>query len=299
MLSDRADIKKKLRSKKLSKREREKLEKKQKQLKLAANITYGYFGYPNSPYYNVKIAESIAAFGRHYIKSVISKAQKEGFEVIYGDTDSIFIRGNQKKAKEFLKKINKWLPGIVELEWEGVFKRGLFVTKKSGEGAKKKYALVDSKGNLLVRGFEVRRGDWCNLAKETQKKILKLILSEKNKAAVKYAKDTIKNIEKKKFNLKDMVISVQLTRPISKYKAIGPHVATAKKMKELGYEIREGMFIRYIITNKKGSISQRAEPASEVKKSEVDTEYYINNQVIPAAIRVLSILNVTEKDLRK
>ena len=128
---------------------------------------------------------------------------------------------------------------------------------------------------------------------------MKLILSEKNKQAIKYAKDVVSEVEKGKFNLKDMVISVQLVRPISKYKAIGPHVMAAKKMVELGYDVKEGMMINFIITNKKGSISHRAEPASEVKKSEVDREYYIKNQVIPAALRVLSILKITEKDLRK
>ena len=174
MLKDRDEIKKKLKSKKLSKKERNRLEKKNLQLKLAANITYGYFGYTGSPYYNVKVAESISAFGRNYIKSVIKKAQRESFTVIYGDTDSVFLKGNQKKAKQFVKKINKWLPGIIDLEWRGVYKKGLFVTKKGGEGAKKKYALMDKQGNLRIRGFEVRRGDWCNLAKNTQEKILKL-----------------------------------------------------------------------------------------------------------------------------
>lgn len=297
LLQDREDIKKQLKQKSLSAKEREKLQKKEKQVKLAANITYGYFGYTGSPYYNVKVAESISAFGRYYIQSTIKKAEEAGFSVIYGDTDSVFLQGNQGKAKKFLDKINKWFPGIIKLEWRGVYKRGLFVARKGGEGAKKKYALMDSKGDLLVRGFEVRRGDWCELAKNTQEKILKLILSEKSKEAIDYARSVVKDLKKRKFDIKNLVISEQLTKPLEKYKAIGPHTMAAKKMKELGYEIPEGTMIKYIIVKGKGSISERAEPVGEVKKEDVDVDYYIEHQIIPAAIRVLSIFDVKEEDL--
>ncbi len=297
LLKDRTDIKKKLKSKKLSKKDRAKLEKKEKQIKLAANITYGYFGYPGSPYYNVKVAESISAFGRSYIKTVISRAKKNGLAVVYGDTDSVFLKGGQRKAKEFLRKINKWLPGIIELEWRGVYKRGLFVTKKGGEAAKKKYALVDKKGDLLVRGFEVRRGDWCDLAKKTQRRILELILSEKNKKAVDYAREVIKNLRNGEFKLDDLVISIQLTKPIEKYKTIGPHVAVAKKMAKMGYEIKEGTMINFIVTGGRGSISDRSEPVGNIKKKDVDVDYYVERQVVPAAIRVLSILDIRKEDL--
>jgi DNA polymerase elongation subunit (family B) len=60
-----------------------------------------------------------------------------------------------KKAKEFEKEVNKKLPGIIELEFRGLYEGGIFVTRKGEKrGAKKRYALIDKEGNLEIRGFE-------------------------------------------------------------------------------------------------------------------------------------------------
>jgi DNA polymerase I len=60
-----------------------------------------------------------------------------------------------KKAEEFVEKVNRKLPGIIELEFRGLYEGGIFVAREKGEGgAKKRYALIDYQGNLEVRGFE-------------------------------------------------------------------------------------------------------------------------------------------------
>ena len=277
--------------KQLKKKYDPKIAKKEQQLKLAANIAYGYFGYTKSPYYSIPCAESISAFGRHYIQEVMKRAEKEGFNVIYGDTDSVFLTGPVKKAKIFLKKINKWLPGIVELQYRGVYKKGLFVSGKTGKGTKKKYALIDKKGELLIRGFETRREDWCKLAKDTQTKVLKYVLLGKTKQAVSYVKGVIKKLENNKVNISDLIITVQLTKPISEYKVRSAHVEVAKKMKG----IKEGTMIKYFITKGKGPISERAKNKSTIKN--IDKKYYIEKQIIPSSLRVLSIFGIKESDL--
>jgi DNA polymerase I len=53
----------------------------------------------------------------------------------------------------------------------------------------------------------------------------------------------------------------------------------------------------FAITKGKGSISDRAKPIEYVKLSDVDNKYYIGRQIVPAALRVLTVLNVTEEDL--
>ena len=64
----------------------------------------------------------------------------------------------------------------MELELEDFYKRGIWVSKRTGEaGAKKKYALIDEKGKLKIRGFETVRRDWCNLARELQNNIIRQI----------------------------------------------------------------------------------------------------------------------------
>lgn len=301
LIEARAKIKEKMKILKASE-ERRRLEREQFAVKTVSNATYGYFGFAGSKWYCRECALSSAAFGRFYIKKVIDEAEKEGFTVIYGDTDSMFvkIKGNLKsKVKTFLGKMNEILPGIIELNLQGIYTRGIFIPRGVGPGtAKKRYALIDEKGVLTIRGLEKVRRDWSNVAKNTQEKVLKMILEKKDvKGSVRYVKNVIKNLKEGRIPLKDLIIIEQLTKPLSEYKAIGPHVVAARKIKERGRPIGEGMPIMFIITKGKGSISERSEPFEDVSIKDVDYSYYIEHQIIPAALRVLTVLGVTEEEL--
>lgn len=289
--------------KKAMKNSKEKrLDNEQFAIKTVANATYGYFGFAGSKWYCRECADSSAAFGRFYIQKVIKEAEDEGFVVIYADTDSMFVKTNgtlKAKVKKFLKKTNKMLPGIMELDLQGVYKRGIFIPRGVGPGtAKKRYALLDEKNTLTIRGLEKVRKDWSNVAKYTQEQVLKLILERKDvEKAVKYVRSVIKNLRNGKIPLKDLVIIEQLTKPLTEYKAIGPHVVAARKIKERGRPIGEGMPILFVITKGKGSISERSEPFEDVELRDVDVNYYISNQIVPAALRVLAVMDVTEEEL--
>jgi DNA polymerase elongation subunit (family B) len=96
-----------------------------------------------------------------------------------------------------LKKINQKFPGILELELQGFYERGIFIPRGTYGTAKKRYALLDEKGNLLIRGLETVRRDWCNLAKEVQRKVLEFVLKEKNvEGAKEYARKVINDLRK-------------------------------------------------------------------------------------------------------
>jgi len=280
----------------------EQLDRQQYGLKIIANATYGYYAFAGAKWYCKQCAESAAALGRHFIHKIIEETEKTGFTVLYADTDSCFIKSENdfiEKTDVFLNKINKKLPGIMELELQGFYKRGIFIPKGTAPGtAKKRYALIDEKNNLVVRGLETVRRDWCNLAKELQRNVLVYILKNNDiNAAVKYVKDTIKKIRNKEILLKDLVIYEQLTKPLSDYKQIGPHVVAARKIKERGRPVGAGMIVMFVITKGKGSISQRAEPIEDVSIDKIDENYYINNQIIPAALRVLQVLGVRHEQL--
>jgi len=277
---------------------RKDLNNKQFALKILANSFYGYLGYASSRWYSRVCAKSAASFGRFFIKKVIKMAEDDGFEVLYGDTDSLFLKVKTKKqAKEFLKKVNNSLPGIMELDFKGIYKRGIFIEAKTGFAAKKKYALLDEKGNLVIRGMETRRRDWAEIAKKTQERVLEAVLKQNSKRkAIKIINETIKNLKEGNVDIDDLIIYTQLTKPLSEYEQIGPHVAAAKKIIARGGKVGEGSTIAYIITKGTGSISDRAEPAEDAK--DYDPEYYINNQVIPAAMRILKGLDLKEDELK-
>ncbi|AIU69737.1 endonuclease [Thermococcus eurythermalis] len=268
----------------------------------AHNSYYGYYGYAKARWYCRECAESVTAWGREYIETTIHEIEEKfGFKVLYADTDGFFatIPGAdaetvKKKAKEFLKYINAKLPGLLELEYEGFYVRGFFVTKK-------KYAVIDEEGKITTRGLEIVRRDWSEIAKETQARVLEAILKHGDvEKAVRIVKEVTEKLSKYEVPPEKLVIHEQITRDLKDYKATGPHVAVAKRLAARGVKIRPGTVISYIVLKGSGRIGDRAIPADEFDptKHKYDAEYYIENQVLPAVERILRAFGYRKEDLR-
>jgi DNA polymerase Pol2 len=269
-------------------------------LKTIANSAYGYLGYERARWYCFGCARAVTAFGRHYIHNVIDTANKSGFTVLYSDTDSVFIQLNEKsidEAKKFVDGINNGLPKGMELEYEGFYKSAIFVFSKAGsEGAKKRYALIDEEGNLTIKGFETIRRNWSNIGKKLQREVLRIILYENNiEKAMEFAMKVIKDVKERKVDLSDLVITTKLTKKISSYSSIGPHVTAAIKMREKGINVEPGTLIKYIISkpaNPKGrqKISDNVMLFEDATVKDYDEEYYIEKQLIPAIESIFKTL---------
>ena len=295
IIKERVKVKEEMKKHKRDSREYRSLDAKQWAFKIIANSFYGMLGYPRARWYFKQCAESVTSFGRNYIYKTIEMAKNAGFEVIYGDTDSLFCKLNgksKKDATDFLKKVNESLPGIIELELEGFYKRGVFVTKK-------RYAMISEDDRMVVKGLEFVRRDWAALAKKTQEAVLEAILRDGSKEkAAKIVREVTKNIFEGKVDLDDLIIYTQLTMPIEQYRAIGPHVAAAKKLRTKGAQIEPGMIIAYIEAKGTGSISERAVPVEDFKGMKYDADYYVENQVLPAVMRIMEVLGYNEADLK-
>ena len=266
--------------------------------KLLANASYGYQAYFGGRYYCREAAAATAKFARDNIQNTISQMEKENCQVIYGDTDSVVVLRNKKTKKEMLtilKKINDSLPGIMELDLEDFFQRGIFVSgRDSTRGAKKKYALLDEEGKVKIRGFETVRRDWCQLTRKLQSNVLTHVLEDGNKTkALLETKKTIENLKNRKVALKDLIIKTQLRRPINEYKAEGPHVVAAKKIKAKGLPVATGTIIEYYvgeISGKSKRIGDRVLLPGDNKK--YDVNYYLNHQVLPAVENIFEVFDV-------
>lgn len=267
--------------------------------KLLANASYGYQGFFGARYYCREAAAATAALARKSILDTIDKIKSKGYKVIYSDTDSIafLVDGKTKnEVTDFLAKINKELPGIMELELEDFYKRGIWVSKRGGkeEGAKKKYALINSKEKIKIRGFETVRRDWCGLARDLQNRVLELVLKEGNeKKALEIVKETIKKIKERKINKNQLLIKTQLKKPIEEYKSISPHVIAAQKMKDAGVPVNLGMLIEYYISEtkvKKSLVRDKVKLPDE--QGDYNIEYYLDHQIIPAVESILDVFGV-------
>ena len=271
--------------------------------KLLANASYGYLGFFGARYYSRESAATTTRLAKENILKAIKKIEKKGYTILYSDTDSIaFIRGkdSKQKIKEYLEELNEGLQGIMELDLENYYDRGLFVSTRSGEsGAKKKYALLMEDGNLKIRGFETVRRDWCILARDLQSKILKLILTEGNETkALALLERTIQTLKSGEVQIEKLILKNQLKKSIDSYLSKGPHVAAAEKMKEKGIPIYEGLVIEYFI----GEISEKSKKISDKvflpdEEAKYDYDYYLNNQIIPVVENIFAVFGVDVNEL--
>ena len=296
----RVEVKKQIKETK-NKEDKKFLQAKSYALKILANSFYGYLGFYGARWYCLECAASTTAYARNYIKSAIDKARKKGFKVVYADTDSCFLLlGDQKlsDAMKFMDEVNKDLPGQMELEFEGHFSKGIFVAQKgTGKGAKKKYALISESGELKITGFEYVRRNWSELAKEVQQQVLNLVLQDKVEDALAYVREIVKDLKNGKVELGRLVLKTQITRDLSKYTSIGPHVKVAKDMANKGLPVGPGMLVEYVIIKGSGLVRERARMPSEVKGGEYDAEYYLKHQLIPVVSSIFAVLGYSEEEI--
>jgi DNA polymerase I len=271
-------------------------------LKIVANSMYGYLLYARSRYYSREAGESVTAFARDYIQKTMEKAKEFEMEVLYGDTDSIFLlygkKENEHKVLEFQKKVNSELPESMELELEDIYPRGIFVSKKQEEkGAKKKYALINREGKIKIRGFELVRRDWSKIAKDTQRKVLEIILKEGDVTkAILVVREVIEELKGGKMPLEMLSIMTQLKKASGSYDIISPEVSAVQKAKKAGMNLDDNPVISYVITKQGRTISERATIVEMAK--DYDPDYYINNQVMPAVLKILGAFGMDADNLK-
>jgi DNA polymerase II len=277
-------------------------------IKIIMNSFFGVLASPNCRYFNLDMANAITYFGQFIIKLTAEEIEKEGYKVIYGDTDSCFVETKEDKnkanilGKEIQEKINKFYEkytfvnynrkSYLELQFDKQFIYMLIpplrVKAKEGEeskGAKKRYAgLIEKNGKeeIVIVGLEAIRGDWVDAAKEFQVMLLDKIFH--NKPIEDFIQDYIKKIKEGKMDEK-LLYKKSIRKDLIDYtKTTPPHVKAARKLDKLDSNV-----ISYYIT------TEGPEPIQNIKHK-IDYEHYIKKQIEPLANQILSTINKSFKD---
>ncbi|NQU98047.1 DNA polymerase II [Candidatus Woesearchaeota archaeon] len=275
-------------------------------IKVVMNSMFGVMANPVFRFHSIDMANAITYFAQHFIKLAAKKIEEMGYEVIYGDTDSVFVNLNVKNEKEadkigldiqnkmnefFAKHIDKEydVKSFLELEFEKIYKRFLMPKARgSEEGSKKRYAgliVKDSKEKMDFVGLEFVRRDWTELAKKFQLELLDKIFHKKEVA--KYVKKFVDDLKKGKHN-ELLIYRKAIRKSLDAYvKTTPPHVKAARMLKELKSNI-----IEYVMT------VNGPEPL-ELQKSRIDYEHYIEKQIKPLADTVLSFFDTNFDDIIK
>lgn len=271
------------------------LDERQRALKVMANAMYGYLGWVGARWYKKEVAESVTAFARAILRDVIERAKTMNIVVIYGDTDSLFVKRGvdvEKPTKYVEERYG------IEIKVDKEYVKVLFTE------AKKRYAGLLKDGRIDIVGFEVVRGDWSELAKEVQLKVIEIILTSRNAAeakqnVIRYVRDVIARLKGYQFEIDDLIIWKTLDKELEEYKVRPPHVNAALLLKKRGYKVGKGTTIGYVVVKGGGKVSERAVPyilVDDIKK--VDVDYYVESQIIPATLRIAEVIGVKEGDLR-
>ncbi|MEM0015337.1 MAG: DNA polymerase II [Zestosphaera sp.] len=266
------------------------LDERQRVLKILANASYGYMGWVGARWYFKEGAESITALGRKTILRAIEIARSLGLKVIYGDTDSLFTSYVRDLVEDFINRVGDELG--LEIKVDKIYRRVFFTE------AKKRYVGLTEDGRIDIVGFEAVRGDWTDIAKDVQEEVARIVLTTKNVGeAVNHVRRVIEEVRNGRVGIEKLIIWKTLTKRVSEYEVDAPHVMAARRLEKLGIRTDVGSKIGYVVVRGSGNISSRAYPYMLVKPNEIDVDYYINHQVIPAALRILSYFGVTEKQL--
>lgn len=266
------------------------LDARQRSVKVITNAVYGYSGWRGARWFRVEVAEAVAAWGRKTISEAIAIAEKLGLKVVYGDTDSVFLAYEKDKVERFEAEVERKVG--LEIKPDAIYERILFTE------AKKRYAGLLPDGRIEIVGLEVARGDWCEAAKHVQERVIEIILREGDpRKAVEYVRQWIKNFKEGRFNMEDITIWKTITKPIEDYEVRAPHVEAAKKLMSKGWKLTYGDKVGYVIVKGAGKLYQRAEPYFMASPSSIDLDYYVENQVVPAALRILQIFGIKKNHL--
>jgi DNA polymerase I len=266
------------------------LRERERAVKILTNACYGYAGWAGARWYAKEVAESATALGRDVINKTIAKADSLGLQVIYGDTDSIFVVDDPKKVKQ----LEDWAKEEFDLD----IKREHEYTRVLFTEAQKRYAGLLPDKTLDIVGLEVVRGDWSDIARQVQEQVLTRILREQStEKAVEDVRATIRRLRHNEVPMADLTIRKTLTKPIEDYAVRTPHVEVAKMLVKQGWDLTVGDKVAYVIAKGPGKLFQKAKPSSQVRTEDVDIDYYVDNQIKPAAMRILERFGVSERQL--
>ncbi len=309
ILDARAKAKKEMYAAK-TKEKRKLMDAKQYALKIMANSFYGYTGYFRARLYMVEVAAAITSFGRELIKKSKKLCEEEfDAKVIYGDTDSIFVKVKTndldkaaKLGEDICERINKTLSGVLELEFEKIYRTFLILTKKRYAAWKFEKQNGKWENSIDMKGIETVRRDWCDLVSSTMKDVISMILKEGDvKKAMSKVKDIVEKLKSGEVELEKLAIVKGITKKPSEYDGTLPHIELAKKMSRRDATTAPvaGERIAFVIIKGNQMLSKRAESPEYVKENslEIDPDYYIHSQLLPPLERIFSSLGVNKTEL--
>ncbi|MGR5459319.1 DNA polymerase II [Vibrio sp. PNB22_1_1] len=285
-------------------------------IKIIMNSFYGVLGSSGCRFFDTRLASSITMRGHEIMKQTKVLIEAQGYQVIYGDTDSTFVSLNgtysqaeaDKIGNELVEHINHWwneylrreynLNSILEIEYETHYRKFLMPTIRGAEtGSKKRYAGLIGEGEqerIVFKGLESARTDWTPLAQNFQNTLYKMIFHGEDPSD--YVRTMVEKTSNGEFNAQ-LVYQKRLRRKLHEYqKNIPPQVRAARLADEINAKLGRPLQyqnrgrVEYVIT------VNGPEPY-EYCRSPLDYQHYIDKQLKPVADAILPFIGTDFEQL--
>jgi DNA polymerase I len=287
-------------------------------IKVILNATYGVMGAEIFPLYCLPVAEATAAIGRTTTTRTINKCDENDIKVIYGDTDSLFLKN---PSPDSLNTISNWAKSELGVDLE-IDKRYRYVVFSD---LKKNYLGVLEDGTVDVKGLTGKKSHTPPFIRNAFYEILNVlkdIFTEKDFANAKTRIKKIvhslaENLEKKNIPLPDLSFNVMINKSPEKYgvkfqgnknhrsisldgkdknmentKGIPQHIKAARQLVDLGRQLKAGDIISYVKTRSVEGVK----PVELANKMDIDTEKYLDTME-STFDQILSSLNLNFKSI--
>ncbi|MCS7103613.1 MAG: type B DNA-directed DNA polymerase, partial [Candidatus Korarchaeum sp.] len=246
----------------------------QRSLKVFLNASYGVFGFENFPLYSPPAAEMITALARKAMLLSIEEARKMGLKVIYGDTDSLFIREvTQEQVDELEQRVEEKLG--IDLELDKWYRYVVF------SRLKKNYLGVTRDGIVEVKGLLGKKRNIPIFVKKAFNEVIEILSNvnspEDFSEARRRIEDTIRNyvrrLESGDYEIEELAFRCMLGKSPENYVKTTPqHVKVAKMLERMGKRIEAGHVINYVKVSGKDGVM----PIELVNKSQIDKDKYLD-----------------------
>ena len=279
-------------------------------IKIIMNSFYGVLGTSGCRIHDSRLTSSITKRSHAIILQTVKLIEAEGYKVIYGDTDSVFVSLQKSCDNEAASEIGNRLVGLInrywvdhlrqdydiesylEMELETHFNQFFMPTVRgSDQGSKKRYAglIDDGQGQRTIhyKGLETVRTDWTEMARQFQKNLYRRVFDGKEYGD--YIRHTVENLRDGKFD-NALIYRKRLRKKLSEYvKNVPPHAQAAIKAeaifnkREQPSRYRNRSWIEYVIT-------VNGAEALECQVSKLDYEHYIEKQLTPIVDTILNAI---------
>ncbi|HYL66606.1 MAG TPA: DNA-directed DNA polymerase I [Nitrosopumilaceae archaeon] len=241
-------------------------------LKVILNASYGVMGAEIFPLYCLPVAEATTAVGRYTILETIEKCKSVGIEVLYGDTDSLFLKD---PTKDQIQTVVSWAKEQfgVDLDLDKEYRYVVLSTRK------KNYLGVQNDGKVDVKGLTGKKSHTPPFIRTLFYEILEILSKVKTTQEFTESKEKIsemiagyaKKLKAKQIPLAELAFNVMISKAPSEYvKTIPQHIRAAKLLEQIR-EIKKGDIISYVkIINKPG-----VKPVELARPDEIDSAKYM------------------------